>query len=984
LAGEIFHAALAIDPERRGAFVEAASHGDLALQREVESLLSAHNRAGSFIATSVMDAAMPQDAARESIAWVGRRIAHYEVLSFLGAGSMGEVYLVEDTRLGRRAALKLLSRNHDPEHVRRFELEARSASALNHPNIVTVYDVGVAEGRPFLTFELVAGQTLREIMARGVTPASVQDIGRQIARALGVAHAAGIVHRDIKPENVMVREDGYVKVLDFGLARLHPLDAGHESLADGTNRLVGTARYMSPEQARGDRAGPASDVFSLGIVLYEMAYGKHPFRADSLLGTLHAIVSAAPEPGSLAAGALPSALTATIGAALEKDPARRPAAAAIDAALGQDIPSIPAGSRPPPAANVRIRGAVRWVVAAAVAAAVAVGGFVLLQRRPDVSPLTDRDTVVLADFANDTGEPVFDVTLREALAAALEQSPFLKVMDDAAVRQSLRLMGRDGAERVTNEVAREVCTREREKAMIDGAIARLGSSYVITLRATGCVDGQTLARAQVEAEDKEHVLGALGSAASGLRNRLGESLPSIQPGERHQVTAVTTPSLDAFQAYARGTDLYRQGLMLQSIPFFQRAVALDPTFAMAWQLLGNAYGNLGERAPAVEYSKRAFALIDRVSERERLAISAIYHMRVSGDVHETDAALQLFVQTFPRASIPRSYRGSFYLSIGQFEKSASDFEEMVRLDPRGRLAHMNLAEAYMRLGQFERATTVSKAARAKGLEAPGFHELDLAVALMQGDDAAAAREIEWFAGREDEYLSLDLQASRALVLGQRRRASELLRAAALQARRRKLEEPAKALSEAAGANPYGDCQVENALTGALRACADIHRALARFEAESRERPADTLLNAVQLPIRRAALELRKNRPASALTLLEEARSFERRFPEVSYLRGVAYLTMGESAAAAIEFRKIINQKGTTWGPRYAQAHVGLARAALQAGDSAGARKAYDDFLALWKDADADIPLLIDARKEYAELSVPVRAASIPRASAGRR
>ena len=342
LAGEIFHAALAVDSEGRAAFVEAAANGDRALQHEVESLLSAHTHAGNFIATSVVDAAAPQDAEREARSWLGRRVGHYEVLSFLGAGSMGEVFLVEDTRLGRRAALKLLSRHHDPEHLRRFEFEAKAASALNHPNIVTVYDVGVADGRPFLAFELVAGRTLREIMDRGgLAPASVQDIGRQIAKALGVAHSAGIVHRDIKPENVMVREDGYVKVLDFGLARLHPLDAGPESLANDTNRLVGTARYMSPEQARGDRVGPASDVFSLGIVLYEMAYGKHPFRADSLLGTLHAIVSAAPEPASPACDALPSALVRTIDAALEKDPASRPTAAAIDARIGTGHGIVP-------------------------------------------------------------------------------------------------------------------------------------------------------------------------------------------------------------------------------------------------------------------------------------------------------------------------------------------------------------------------------------------------------------------------------------------------------------------------------------------------------------------------------------------------------------------------------------------------------------------------------------------------------------------
>ena len=599
-----------------------------------------------------------------------------------------------------------------------------------------------------------------------------------------------------------------------------------------------------------------------------------------------------------------------------------------------------------------------------------VAAIVVFQGRPRVVPLTDKDVLVLADFANDTGDPVFDVTLREALAAQLEQSPFLKVMDDAAVRERLRLMGRAAGARLTNEIAREVCVRERHKAMIDGSIASLGTSYAIILRATGCEDGETLAREQVEAQDKEHVLAALSAAALAMRTRLSESLTSIQPLDRHQVMAVTTPSLDAFQAYARGTDLYRQGLSLQAIPFFRRAVELDPGFAMAFQLLGNAYANVGERAPAVDYSKRAFALVDRVSERERLAISAVYHMRVSGDVDAADGALQLFVQTFPRATIPRTYRGSFYMSTGQFEKAASDFEETVRLDPGSWIPYMNLASAYVRLGQFGKAADVSRAARAQGRDAPGFHQLDLLAALIQGDDAAAAREIEWFEGREDEYLSLDLQASRALVLGQRRRASELLRAAAGHARRRKLEGAANVLVEAAGADPFGECQVEDALIDALRACADMRGALAQVETAASEQPANTLLNQVQLPIRRAAIELESNRPDNAIVLLEPARPFERRYTEVVYLRGLAYLRLGQGAAAASEFRKIRDNRGATWGPRYALASLGLARGAVQAGDTAGARKAYSDFLTLWKDADAGIPLLIEARKEYAALLVP--------------
>ena len=452
-----------------------------------------------------------------------------------------------------------------------------------------------------------------------------------------------------------------------------------------------------------------------------------------------------------------------------------------------------------------------------------------------------------------------------------------------------------------------------------------------------------------------------------MRQKLGESLSSIQQLERHAVTQVTTPSLDAFQAYARGADQYRRGLALQAIPSFQRAVELDPNFAMAFQLLGNAYDSVGERALSIDYSKKAFALVDRISERERLAITAVYDMRVAGDARRSADALHLFVQTFPRAPTPRAYRGNFYMSMGEFEKGKQDFEELVRLDPRSWIGLMNLMWAHVSLDQFDKAHGVWERARAQHLDAPQFHHMLLEVALMQNDDAGSAREIKWFEGRDDEYLSLESQASKAIVLGQRRKASDLLTRAAERLRRRDLRGPADVLNGAAAADPFGDCQVEDVLAPRLRACADSRAALSRSEALLQERPADTLLHAVQVPMRRAAIELTRNQPAKALEQLTSAAPYERAYPEVVYLRGLAYLRTGRGTDAAAEFRKIIDHKGATWGPRYPLAYLGLARAEAQTGDADGARKAYEDFLTLWKSADPDIPFLIEAKKEYARL-----------------
>jgi DNA-binding winged helix-turn-helix (wHTH) protein/Flp pilus assembly protein TadD len=639
-----------------------------------------------------------------------------------------------------------------------------------------------------------------------------------------------------------------------------------------------------------------------------------------------------------------------------------------DAASGDSSPvfaRIPDTNVAPPDTLPR-RPIYAFVIgAAAVALVVAVGLMLRAWHRPTTPRLTDKDVLVLGEFANNTGEPVFDQTLREALAVRLAESPFLSVMDDGRIRQTLRLMGRRTDQPVTNETAREICIREREKAMIHGSIAALGSSYAILVQATACESGETIARVQVEARNKADVLRAVGAATTTIRTSLGESLSSIGQLERHPVTEVTTPSLDAFQMYARGADLYRRGFAADAIPFFQRATELDPDFAMAFHLLGNAYETTGEETLAIACSKQAFARRDRVSERERLAITAVYHMRVTGDAANALDAVNQFVNAYPRAPTPRAYRGTFEGSIGQFENAAREFEELVRLDPRSSIGLMDLMEAYLRLGRFDEALGVWKKAAAQGLDGPGFRQILLERALIQDDKEEAAKQVKWFTGRDDEFLSLDVQATDAIVRGERRKAAELLARAAAGARLANMHEAAELLTEASRGDPFGECQVRDNLVASLRACADASVALRDAEAQSRKRPADTILNAVRIPLGRAALALDGKHPEDAIELLKSAALFEEAYPEVAYVRGQAYLRARNAAAATAEFRKVTDHKGVAWGPLYPLAYLGLARAAVQAGDNQAARTAYDALLTLWADADPDLPIVSAARKERA-------------------